>query len=238
MRPAGKTVVAVVEDDGPLRALLLDFLALRGYDARGAATGTEGVALVTRLRPSLVILDVMMPDLDGLSVCRILKADRRTRGIPVLILTSHATTETRLKALEFAADHFLAKPILDLEEFGRWVAALLARSPSSVPGQTVVGGVLTLDAEESTVSIQGGAPRPLPPKLFTLLCELARRSGEPLSREYLVDRLWSNAVKDREVDVVVSRLRQALGPGGDAAIVAVPGRGYRLDVAALLQPKK
>lgn len=235
---AAPALVAVVEDDSSLRALLLDFLAMRGYEAHGAATGEEGIALVTRLRPSLVILDVMMPDLDGLSVCRLLKADRRTRSIPILILTSNATKETRLKALEFAADHFIAKPILDLEEFGRWVAALLARSPGPVRGKTSVGGVLSLDAEESTVAIKGGAPRPLPRKLFTLLCELARSPGEPLSREYLVDRLWSNAVKDREVDVAVSRLRKALGPGGDAAIVAVPGRGYRLDVAALLQPTK
>lgn len=233
-----KPSVVVIEDDGPLRAMLLDFLAVRGCDGHGAADGTEGVELVVRLRPSLVILDVMMPGLDGLSVCRILKADRRTRAIPVLILTSAATTDTRLKALEFAADHFLAKPILDLEEFGRWVAALLARSGEAAPGRTDVGGVLSLDAEESTAAVRGGAPRPLPPKLFTLLSELARRPGEPLSREYLVDRLWSNAVKDREVDVAVSRLRQALGPGCAAAIVAVPGRGYRLDVAALLPRKK
>lgn len=237
MSGAQKTTIVVVEDDAPLRGLLLEFLTAKGYAAHGVGDGAEGVELVTRLRPSLVILDVMMPGLDGLSVCRLLKADRRTLSIPVLMLTSNATTETRLKALEFAADHFLPKPILDLEEFGRWVQALLARSPAP-QGRIEVGGVLVLDPQESTVSIAGGLPAPLPPKLFTLLCELARRPGEPLSREYLVDRLWSNAVKDREVDVAVSRLRQALGPSSQSAIVAVPGRGYRLDVAALLQKKK
>ena len=221
-----------MEGDANVRTMLTEFLTLRGHAVHSAEKGAPGAELAAKLKPSLVILDVQLPDMDGLSVCRLLKADRRTRAIPILILTSQATTENRLKAVEYAADHFLAKPILDLEEFHTWVRALLRRGADAAPERLTIGGALVLDAEESTAAVAGATPRPLPPKLFALLCELVRRPGETVSREYLITKVWNNAVRDREVDVAVRRLRVALG-AAESIVSSVPGRGYRLDTVAL-----
>ncbi|TBR20053.1 response regulator transcription factor [bacterium] len=228
-----KPVIAVIEDDPAQRQMMLEFLGHKGCEAHGAENGQDGVALVVKLRPNLVILDLQLPGLDGFGVCRLLKADRRTRSVPILILTANATPENHLSAVQFAADHFLAKPVVDFEEFHRWVRALLARAPAVVAGRVVAGGVLVLDPEAHTAALVGSDPVALPPKLFAILSELARRPGEVLDRTYFIDRVWHNAVRDREVDVAVSRLRTLLGPKAGAALVSVPGRGYRLDLAKL-----
>lgn len=228
-----KPVIVVIEDDAEQRTMLLEFLALKGYEGQGAETGPAGVELVVRLRPQLVILDLQLPGLDGFGVCRLLKADKRTRGVPILMLTANATPQNHLSAVQFAADHFLAKPIADFDEFHSWVKALLDRPAPATEGRFLAGGVLALDPEEFTVTLGGGPLVQLPPKLFAILAELARRPGEVLSRQYLVDRVWRNAVKDREVDVAVSRLRSLLGPGAAEALPSVPGRGYRLDLSKL-----
>lgn len=225
--------ILVIEDDPEQRTMLLEFLALKGYDAHGAGTGPEGVETALKVRPHLVILDLQLPGLDGFGVCQLLKADKRTRAVPILILTANATPENHLAAVQHAADHFLGKPVTDLEDFHRWVKALLSRAPAAADGRFVAGGVLSLDPEASTVSVAGGAAVPLPPKLFAVLAELARRPGEVLSREFLVDRVWANSVRDREVDVAVSRLRAFLGARAVDALVSVPGKGYRLDLAKL-----
>lgn len=225
-------VVVVVEDEAEMREMVLEFLRLSGHVAHGAASGREGVDLVLKLRPQLVILDIAMPDLDGLAVCRLLKADARTRRIPVLILTSNATTDNRIRAVEYAADHFLAKPVADLKEFQRWVRALLARSGPVRGGARVVDGVLMLSDEELVAAVGRGKPIPLPAKLYAVLAALAADPGAVVTREHLIETVWNNEVRDREVDVAVSRLRQALGPAGKA-VVSVHGRGYRLDLAVL-----
>lgn len=229
MRPT----VVVIEDDSAQRTMMLEFLALKGCDAHGAETGPDGVALALKLRPNLVILDLQLPGLDGFGVCRLLKADRRTQAVPILMLTANATPENHLNAVQFAADHFLAKPVVDLEEFHRWVRALLARAPAVAAGRIVAGGVLVLDPDAHTAAVVGAEPVSLPPKLFAILSELARRPGEVLDRAYFIDRVWHNAVRDREVDVAVSRLRSLLGPRAGSALVSVPGRGYRLDLSKL-----
>ena len=228
-----KPVIAVIEDDPAQRQMIVEFLAHKGCEAHGAENGQEGVALVVKLRPNLVILDLQLPGLDGFGVCRLLKADKRTRGVPILILTANATPENHVAAVQFAADHFLAKPIADFEEFHRWVRALLNRAPVVAEGRVVAGGLLILDPQEHTAAVVGSPSVSLPPKLFAILCELARRPGEVVDRAYFIDRVWHNAVRDREVDVAVSRLRALLGPRAGEALVSVPGRGYRLDLAKL-----
>lgn len=228
-----KPVIVVIEDDPEQRTMLLEFLTLKGYEGHGAETGPAGVELALKVRPRLVILDLQLPGLDGFGVCRLLKADKRTKGVPILMLTANATPQNHLSAVQFAADHFLAKPVTDFEEFHSWVQALLLRAPTESAGGFTVGGVLTLDPESCTAVLGGGTPVHLPPKLFSILAELARRPGEVLDRQFLVDRVWHNAVRDREVDVAVSRLRGLLGSRAGEALVSVAGRGYRLDLSKL-----
>ena len=224
-----------VDDDPALADIVSQALALDGHELRWAKTAAAGLAEALAWRPDLVILDLGLPDAGGLDVCAKLKGDRRTRAIPVLILTGDATTAAHLEAVSRSADHFLSKPLLDLQLFRDWVRALLRRAPAGrkTPGLVRVGTALELDAEALSVRVGHGTPVPLPAKLFALASEFAARPGEVLSREYLVDRVWNGAVRDREVDVALSRLRAALGPAFARALASVPGRGYRLDIAAL-----
>lgn len=227
-------VIVVIEDESEMREMLLEFLRAGGHVAHGAASGREGLGLAFKLRPQLVILDIAMPDLDGLAVCRLLKADVRTRRIPVMILTSNSTTDNRLRAVEYAADHFMAKPVADLKEFQRWVRALLERAGPQRGGARMVDGVLMLSDDEFVAAVGSEKPVPLPAKLYAVLSALAADPGAVVTRERLISDVWNNAVRDREVDVAVSRLRSALGPAGKA-IVSVHGRGYRLDLDVLRQ---
>lgn len=223
-----------IDDDPALADIVSQALALDGHELRWAKTAASGLAEALAWRPELVILDLGLPDAGGLDVCAKLKSDRRTRAIPVLILTGDATTAAHLEAVSRSADHFLSKPILDLVLFRDWVRALLRRAPSgqSTPGVVRIGSVLELDSEALSVRVGRETPVALPPKLFALVSEFTARPGEVLSREFLVSRVWNDAVRDREVDVALSRLRTALGPAFARALASVPGRGYRLDLTA------
>lgn len=234
MASASARRILHIDDDPALADIVFQTLALDGHQLRWAKTAAAGLAEAVAWRPDMIILDLGLPDARGLDVCVKLKSDRRTRAIPVLILTGDTTTKAQLEALSRSADHFLAKPLTDLGLFRDWVRALLSRPPTSqrTPDVLRLGSGLELDTEALSVRLGHGTPVSLPPKLFELVAEFAARPGEVLSRQFLVDRVWSGAVRDREVDVALSRLRAALGPEFARALNSVPGRGYRLDITA------
>ncbi|MBI4374856.1 MAG: response regulator transcription factor [Elusimicrobia bacterium] len=225
----GPAPVLIIEDSVDVAALLREFLESQGHEVFVAHRGREGLSEARKLKPGLVILDLGLPDLDGLKVCAELKGDPRTRAIPVMILTARTSTQSQIEAVENKADCFLAKPIRDFDEFYRWTRAVLKRGRSeTASGILRVGEALELDLAEHRVRVHGRMIEDLPDTLFRLLAELACKPGQLLARAYLVDRVWNNAVKDNEVDVAISRLKSRLGPRAEGLIEAVRGHGYRI----------
>lgn len=222
--------ILLVEDMEIVADSIAQFLEEQGHAVSRATSGREGLRLAREQSPDLVVLDIGLPDIDGISLCRELKSQARTRAIPVLMLTARTSTESQLSALEAHADHYLTKPVRDLAELYRWIAALLARRDQSGAKRDLlrVAADFSVDLADHKVVVGQTVIHDLPDTLFRLLAELAARPGELLSRSYLVDRVWSNSVKDAEVDVAVARLRKRLGPALGDRIESIRGQGFRL----------
>jgi DNA-binding response OmpR family regulator len=222
-----KTVLVI--DDEPELVKLLDFnLTKAGYLVLTAKDGETGLAMARRHAPNLVVLDVMMPGLDGLEVCKRLRAETSTSGVPILMLTAKAEEADRVLGLELGADDYLTKPF-GLRELQARVKALLRRSDAQGASPEVVrAGKLVVDASRRTVTA-AGKDVALTATEFNLLRALAERRGRVISREDLISlaRGEDVAVVDRTVDVHVAALRRKLGKLGEM-IETVRGVGYRL----------
>lgn len=227
LRTAGR--ILVIDDDPEMRDMLSFVLRDKGYTITTADKGAAGLAKTQQEYPDLIILDLSLPDMDGLEVCAQLKASPRTRAIPVLILTARVSTQAQLLAVEYSADHFFTKPIPDLEEFHNWIAAFLRRkSNTAAPSVIRVGDHLIIDTEAHTLNIEDRIITEMSNTLFRLMCEFARKPGEILSRDYLVHRVWNDRVREHNVNTAVSRLKNALGKIADDWFICVPGKGFRM----------
>jgi len=219
--------VLVVEDDDPIAALLEDYLAASGFRAERIADGSEVAERVRRQPPALVILDLMLPGLDGIEVC---KALRRFSTVPILMVTARVDEIDRLLGLELGADDYVCKPFSPREVMAR-VKALLRRAEGRVAGEPVAGG-LVVDAATQRVRI-GERPVPLTPVEFRLLKVLADQPGRVFSRSQLLDAIHADFrdVSDRAIDSHVKNIRRkiaAAAPGLEC-IESVYGIGYRFE---------
>lgn len=230
-RPRVHGRVLMIDDDEEMRGMVSFFLEGKGCTMLTAGRAGEGIVKAQQEHPDLVILDLGLPDMDGLDVCAQLKASHRTRAIPLLILTSRSSVQARLLALEYGADYFFPKPIRELDDFHNWIAALLRRKSHLNDSKDVlrVGDALVIDTAAHTVTVQNRLIKNIPTTLFRLLCELARRPGETLSREYLLHQVWSDTVRLHNVGTAISRLKQYLGSPVDEWIVTVQGVGFRFN---------
>ncbi|MEK7382865.1 MAG: response regulator [Elusimicrobiota bacterium] len=222
--------ILLVDDDQDMRDMVSLFLREKGYTVLTAETGALGLSKAREESPDLVVLDLGLPDMDGLEVCAQLKAWPRTRPIPVLILTARSSRQAQLLAVEYSADHYLSKPLPDLDQFHNWVSALLRRKSHLVEPKGVlrVGDALVIDITAHTVNVQDRCIDDLPATLFQLLCEFARRPGEILSRDYLLLKVWNNSVLPHHVTTAVNRLKKRVGKPLEDWLVCVPDGGYRL----------
>jgi phosphate regulon transcriptional regulator PhoB len=224
------TSVLVVEDERDIRDLLAFHLEREGFQVRLARTGTEGLHRVKAATPDLIILDLMLPELDGLEVCRRLRQDPSTAAVPVIMLTAKGDEVDRVVGLEMGADDYVTKPFSPKELVAR-VRAVLRRSRPGEAAATVSIGALTLDFGKHIVTV-GRREVSLTPKEFDLLRALVEARGRVLSREFLLDRVWGYAraseIESRTVDVHVRRLRQKLGVEGQR-ILTVKNVGYRFE---------
>lgn len=224
--------VLVVEDEPDIRDLVAFHLEREGFQVRTARGGAEGLTRVKTAAPDLIILDLMLPELDGLEVCRRLRRDPVTASIPVIMLTAKADEVDRVVGLELGADDYVAKPFSPKELVAR-VRAVLRRSRPAEPPALLNAGRLSLDLGKHVVAV-GGAEVPLTPKEFDLLRALVEARGRVLSRDFLLDRVWGYArageIESRTVDVHVRRLRQKLGVEG-RRILTVKNVGYRFEEA-------
>jgi len=235
--------ILIVEDEPTLRSTLEYNFTRQGYDVHTAADGLVALEVARREHPDVILLDVMLPGLDGLEVCRVL---RREMNVPILMLTARAEEIDRIVGLEVGADDYLAKPFSMRELIVRVktqlrrvrlireeVAAETDRSAAmGVPHEMLAFGDLVIDLARREVRREG-QPVALKPKEFDLLVFLARNQGIVLSRDLILERVWGWEFggDSRTVDVHVRWLREKLeaDPAHPTRLVTVRGIGYRFE---------
>jgi DNA-binding response OmpR family regulator len=220
------TRVLIVEDNRDLAYGLRNNLEIEGYDVDVAVDGAEGLARAKATRPDLVVLDLMLPKMDGFRVLRALRDDGLT--MPVLVLTARGEESDKVRGLKLGADDYLTKPFGLLELLAR-VEALLRRAAPRAPADLV--GDIEIDRSTRTVTRNGNAVE-LAPKEYDLLVALADRNGAVVSRLELMRQVWgySDAVITRTIDTHVAELRRKLerDPAQPRHILTVRKVGYRL----------
>jgi DNA-binding response OmpR family regulator len=220
--------ILVVEDDTDIAALIAHYLERAGHRVVRLASGTDVLPRVRKTPPDLVILDLMLPGMDGLVVCQALRADPATAAIPISMLTARGEEADRVSGLEIGADDYVTKPFSPKELNAR-VAALLRRSGRTASARTPIRyGAITIDADSHTVALDGEEVR-LTAKEFLLLQYLLQHKGRVLSRDLLLSDVWGYNYTGgtRTVDVHIRRLREKLPPLSDA-IETIKQFGYKL----------
>ena len=219
----------VIEDELPMRTALVETLSAEGYRVRSAVDGVAGLELACTESFDLVLLDVMMPGLDGFAVCRELR--KRGREIPVLMLTAKGLVDDRVEGLDCGADDYLVKPF-SLKELLARVRALLRRRErqDAVPESlSLDGAILNFNKQ---VIVRGGTELPLSDKETGILRLLVAHQGETVSRERFLDVVWGYHAypSTRTVDNFISTLRTKLeaDPANPRHLLTVRGTGYRL----------
>lgn len=222
-----KAKIMVVDDEKSLLELVRDILEDEGFTVVTADTAETGLARIKQSRPDLILLDVRLPSIGGLEMCRRLKADSATRPIPVIMLTVQSAEVDKVIGFEAGADDYVTKPFSKAELLAR-VKAVLRRVTYGKPATKMVkAGLVSLDAEKRQVLVRGKEVR-LRPKEFDLLQLLLDRRGQVLTRAFLTETVMGYQYfgTTRTVDTHVKTLRQKLGPAGDL-IETVPAVGYR-----------
>ncbi|OFW12216.1 MAG: DNA-binding response regulator [Acidobacteria bacterium RIFCSPLOWO2_12_FULL_66_10] len=225
--------ILIVEDDPDIAELVARYLDKAGFTAERAGSGRDALQAIAARPPDLLILDLMLPQVDGLEICRRVRASEATAGLPIIMLTARAEESDRIVGLELGADDYLAKPFSPSELVAR-VRALLRRAQRGAPPATraMTCGPIALDTERHTVS-SNGMEVTLTAKEFLLLEYLLKHRGRVLSRDVLLTDVWGYRYTGgtRTVDVHVRRLREKLPLLADA-LVTVKQFGYKLLDAA------
>jgi DNA-binding response OmpR family regulator len=222
------TRILVAEDDPDIGNLLDHYLKKAGFLATVVTSGRDVMPQIKREAPDLLVLDLMLPGLDGLEVCRAIRADPNAAAIPIIMLTAKAEESDRIVGLELGADDYITKPFSPNEVVAR-VRALLRRAHRTVPADNrLIYGALTVDVDRHVVKVNGEEVK-LTAKEFLLLQYLMQHRGRVLSRDLLLSDVWSYSYTGgtRTVDVHVRRLREKVPMLADA-IVTVKQFGYKL----------
>jgi len=221
--------ILVVEDEPQVQELVAVNLEHAGHRVRRAASAEEAEAAIRDELPDVVILDWMLPGESGVALARRLRAQERTQGLPILMLTARAMEHDKISGLEAGADDYLTKPFSPKELAARIKAVLRRRAPQLADDAVEIGG-LRLDPAGRRVTA-GGKVVELGPTEFRLLHFLMTHPDRIYSRPQLLDHVWGDHVfiEERTVDVHIRRLRKALEPTGhDALVDTVRGSGYGL----------
>ena len=221
-------MIYLVEDDAGIRELVLYALNNSGFPAQGFDTPSAFWQALAKQKPRMILLDIMLPEEDGLQILRKLRADPDTRRTPVIMLTAKGSEYDKVMGLEAGADDYIPKPFGMMELIAR-VKALLRRAvPEEAAGDCYCAGPLEVHANRHSVTVEG-QPVTLTLKEFDLLLTLLKHRGSVLTRDQLLNRIWGYSFdgESRTVDVHVRTLRQKLGVAGDL-IETVRGVGYRI----------
>jgi DNA-binding response OmpR family regulator len=220
--------VLVVEDDADIAALIAHYLEKAGYGVETISDGGRALAHARTSQPDLIVLDLMLPGMSGLEICKALRADNNTAAVPIIMLTARGEESERILGLDTGADDYVVKPFSPNELMAR-VRALLRRTASPEVKERVLRcGPISVDVERHTVSDNGVTVR-LTAKEFLLLQYLLEHRGRVLSRDRLLSDVWDYQYPGatRTVDVHVRRLREKL-PFLEQALVTVQQFGYKL----------
>ncbi len=222
------TRVLVVEDDLDIAELVVRYLEKAEYVTEHLSSGRDALVRIAQRPPDLIVLDLMLPQVDGLEICRTVRSNEKTAAIPIIMLTARAEESERIVGLELGADDYMAKPFSPSELVAR-VRALLRRAhrqPAEPDAFTY--GAIRIDSERHTVSFKGDEIT-LTAKEFLLLDYFIRHRGRVLSRDVLLNDVWGYKYTGgtRTVDVHVRRLREKL-PQLEQALVTVKQFGYKL----------
>lgn len=222
--------ILIIEDEQDIVRLLMHYLQKEGYNLQTASDGVSGLQLARKEIPHLIILDLMLPEMEGLEICKRLRMDHKTSTIPIIMLTAKGEESDKIVGLELGADDYVTKPFSPKELVAR-VKALLRRSEhrdNEPPSYTY--GPLILDLTSHDVKLDDKEVH-LRAKEFDLLVQLLKNKGRVLTREVLLDIVWGydSDVTTRTVDVHVRRLREKI-PFLIDAIVTVKSYGYKLRV--------
>jgi DNA-binding response OmpR family regulator len=221
--------VVIIEDDPEILGMLSFNLEAEGYSPSTSQDGTQGLALVQKELPDLLLLDLMLPDLDGLDICRQLKSDPATREIPIIIVSAKGNENDIVLGLSLGADDYITKPFSVRELLARVKAVLRRRRAAgdgSKPGRIIRGG-LVIDPEKHEVRVDD-APVQLRPAEFALLHWLASHPGRVFTREQLLSQVAGHdvTVMEHNVEVRIAEIRRKIGPYRDL-IETVWAIGYR-----------
>jgi DNA-binding response OmpR family regulator len=225
--------IVLIEDDTDLFALLKYNLDKEGFAIAGSQTGKGAIELCRRERPDLVILDIMLPDSDGLEICKGLRNHSELANVPIIFLTARVSETDRILGLELGANDYIVKPFFIRELVARVKNQLRTQT---TPTRSVRAGALELDRASCRVLLHGNEVA-LTATEFRLLDFLMSRPGVVYSREQLLDSVWGHdrAVTDRTVDVYILRLRQKIepDPANPSFIRAVRGFGYSFNESTM-----
>jgi DNA-binding response OmpR family regulator len=224
--------IVIIEDEATLREELADNLREDGYDVQVSDNGEKGLSLIRSVLPDLIVLDIMLPDLDGLSVCRLVRRDTTTAHIPIIMLTARGTEVDKIVGLESGADDYIVKPF-GLGEFLARVRAVMRRATGRPAAQDeLIAGDLRIDVSGRRIFLRSEELR-LSHKEFDLLMELLRNRGAVLSRDLILTKVWGYDYfgDKRTVDVHIRWLREKIeeDPSNPTRIVTVRGVGYRFE---------
>lgn len=217
--------VLIIDDEADIRDILAYNLKKEGFTVYTASNGKEGIEIARTSQPDIVILDVMMPEMDGIEVCEILRNDASTKHIRICFLTARSEDYSQIAGLDAGADDYVAKPIKPRVLISR-IKALLRRNVNLEDGSAVTeNGGLHIDREKYLV-VNNGETVHLPRKEFELLALLASKPEKVFDRDFILESVWGAGVVvgDRTIDVHVRKLR---GKIGDDYIKTVKGVGYK-----------
>jgi two-component system, OmpR family, alkaline phosphatase synthesis response regulator PhoP len=220
-----KQTILVVDDEQDLLDLIEYNLRKEGFGVLTSDSGEKGIELARRRKPDLILLDIMMPGMDGIEVCSTIKSDPETQNIPVVFLTARGDEKSEISGLDLGADDYLFKPISTSKLVSR-IKAILRRFQPEQQKETVLQVHDLLIDRSKYIVKSGNREIHLPKKEFELLYFLASRKGKVLDRQSLLNEVWGNNIYviDRTVDVHVRKIREKIG---ETYIETVKGVGYR-----------
>lgn len=221
-------VIAALDDEADILELLKVNLQKAGYRFEGFQEADDLIRYLTREKPALILLDLMLPDMDGLEVCRQIRRTENLAGIPVIMLTAKGDESDKIVGLELGADDYVTKPF-SVKELVARIHAVLRRPSGGDAARRIALGRLVIDPDKFEVAVEGVRVE-LTATEFKILQLLASRPGRVFTRDQILDHLWGDekAVVDRTVDVHIRNLRDKLGPAA-SLIKNIRGVGYKIE---------